>query len=139
MAVLYTAKVRAEGGRNGHVRSSDGLLDLQLSLPKSLGGAENATNPEQLFAAGFGACFENAMLYIARQEKIGVTKTAVDATVEIHSTEAGPFVLSVELAVTTEGLTQAEAEALVEKAHAVCPYSNATRGNIDVKLHITAA
>ena len=138
MAVIYTAKVRAEGGRNGHVRSSDGLLDMQLSLPKTLGGAENATNPEQLFAAGYGACFENAMLYIARQEKIPVTKTAVDATVELQSTGAGPFILSVELAVTTEGLTQEQAEALVARAHEVCPYSHATRGNIDVKLRTTA-
>ncbi len=122
MAVLYTAKVHTEGGRNGTARSSDGLLDLKLSLPKGLGGAENASNPEQLFAAGFGACFENAVLYIAKQEKLGVTKTSVDATVELRSTEA----------------SQADAEALVAKAHAVCPYSNATRGNIDVKLHTTA-
>lgn len=138
MAVLYTAKVHTEGGRNGTARSSDGLLDLKLSLPKGLGGAENASNPEQLFAAGFGACFENAVLYIAKQEKLGVTKTSVDATVELRSTEAGPFVLGVELAVEIAGLSQADAEALVAKAHAVCPYSNATRGNIDVKLHTTA-
>ena len=138
MAVLYTANVHTEGGRNGTARSSDGLLDLKLSLPKGLGGAADATNPEQLFAAGFGACFENAVLYIAKQEKLGVTKTAVDASVELHSTEAGPFVLSVELAVEVAGLSQADAEALVEKAHAVCPYSNATRGNIDVKLKVTA-
>jgi osmotically inducible protein OsmC len=138
MAVLYTAKVHTEGGRDGAARSSDGLLDVKLSLPKGLGGAADATNPEQLFAAGFGACFENAVLYIAKQEKLGVTKTAVDATVELHSTEAGPFVLGVELAVEIAGLSQADAEALVAKAHAVCPYSNATRGNIDVKLRTTA-
>ena len=138
MPVLYTAKVRAEGGRDGSVESSDGLLKLKLALPKSLGGKEDATNPEQLFAAGYAACFENAMLYIARQGKQALTDTAVNAVVNLSSTPEGPFKLDVTLEVETTGLSQAEAEKLVEEAHKVCPYSNATRGNIDVKLSVMA-
>jgi Ohr subfamily peroxiredoxin len=137
MAILYTAKVRAEGGRDGHISSSDGLLDLSLAMPKSLGGKENATNPEQLFAGGFAACFENAILYIARQRKQAITGTTVDATVNLHSTPEGPFKLELTLAVELGGLSQADAEELVHAADAVCPYSNATRGNIDVKLSTT--
>ena len=137
MAVLYTAKVRAEGGRAGSVTSSDGLLNLKLTLPKGLGGREDATNPEQLFAAGYAACFENAMLYIARQEGVHLQGTAIDATVSLRSTEAGPFLLDVALAIEVGGLSQADAEKLVADAHAVCPYSNAIRGNIDVQLHTT--
>ena len=138
MAILYTAKVRAEGGRAGSVTSSDGLLHMKLALPKGLGGREDATNPEQLFAAGYAACFENAMLYIARQEGLKLQGTAVDATVSLRSTEAGPFALDVTLAVEVGGLSQADAERLVADAHQVCPYSNAVRGNVDVQLHTTA-
>ncbi len=137
MAVLYTAKVRAEGGRDGSITSSDGLLNLKLSLPKGLGGKENATNPEQLFAAGYAACFENAMLYIARQQGLQLQGTAVDGIVALRSTEAGPFQLDVTLAIEVGGLSQADAEKLVAEAHEVCPYSNAVRGNIDVQLHTT--
>ncbi len=138
MGVLYTGKVRAEGGRAGSVVSSDGLLDLRLAMPKSLGGKEDATNPEQLFAAGYAACFENAMLYLAQQEGSQLQGTAVDATVTLHSTDAGPFVLGVTLEIEVGGLSQADAEALVARAHMVCPYSNAVRGNIDVQLHTRA-
>ncbi len=137
MAILYTAKVRAEGGRAGSVTSSDGLLNLRLAMPKGLGGREDATNPEQLFAAGYAACFENAMLYIARQEGLQLQGTAVDATVSLRSTEAGPFLLEVALLVEVGGLSQADAEKLTAEAHRVCPYSNAIRGNIDVQLHTT--
>jgi osmotically inducible protein OsmC len=137
MAVLYTAKVRAEGGRDGQVTSSDGILNLKLSLPKGLGGKENATNPEQLFAAGYAACFENALLHIARQDGTQLQGTAVEAIVGLRSTEAGPFLLDVTLNVEVGGLSQADAEKLVAQAHEVCPYSNATRGNIDVQLHTT--
>ena len=138
MGVLYTAKVRAEGGRAGSVMSSDGLLDLKLAMPRGLGGSEDATNPEQLFAAGYAACFENAMLYLARQEGLQLQGTAVDATVTLSSTEAGPFVLGVTLEVEVGGLSQADAEKLVADAHGACPYSNAVRGNIDVQLHTRA-
>lgn len=137
MSLLYTAKVRAEGGRAGSVTSSDGLLNLKLSLPKSLGGREDATNPEQLFAAGYAACFENAILYIAQQQGQQLQGTAVDGTVTLSSTPEGPFKLGVTLSVEVGGLSQADAEALVAEAHRVCPYSNATRGNIDVQLHTT--
>ena len=137
MALLYTTKVRAEGGRDGSVSSSDGLLNLKLSLPKSLGGREDATNPEQLFAAGYAACFENAMLHLARVQGLQLQGTAVDGTVSLSSTEAGPFLLGVKLAIEVGGLSQADAEKLVEEAHQVCPYSNAVRGNIDVVLQTT--
>lgn len=137
MPVLYTAKVRAEGGRDGSITSSDGLLNLKLALPKGLGGKEDATNPEQLFAAGYAACFENAMLYLARQQGLQLQGTAVDAVVSLRSTEAGPFLLDVSLGIEIGGLSQADAEKLVEEAHATCPYSNAVRGNIDVQLHTT--
>lgn len=136
MAVIYSTKVRAEGGRDGYVASSDGLLKLKLALPKKLGGAENATNPEQLFAAGYASCFENAMLYTARQQGQTLTGTAVDATVSLLS-EGGPFLLAVELAVEVSGLAQAEAEELVAHAHEVCPYSNAIRGNVAVGISVT--
>ncbi len=106
-------------------------------MPKSLGGKEDATNPEQLFAAGYAACFENAMLYLAGQQGTHLQGTAVDAIVALHSTEAGPFVLQVTLAIEVGGLSQADAEKLVEEAHGICPYSNAVRGNIDVQLHTT--
>ena len=106
MAILYTAKVRAEGGRDGFVTSSDGLLKMKLSLPKGLGGREDASNPEQLFAAGFGACFENAILYIAGQQKKKLTSTSVDATVDLSSTPEGPFKLGVALAVEIGGLPE---------------------------------
>ncbi len=137
MAILYSTKVRAEGGRSGHISSSDGLLNLSLAMPKSLGGKENATNPEQLFAGGFAACFENALLYIARQRGQALTGTTVDATVNLHTTPAGAFKLELALAVELGGISQADAEELVQAADAVCPYSNATRGNIDVKLSTT--
>ncbi len=136
MPVLYTTRVRAEGGRDGYVASSDGLLQLKLAQPKSLGGAENATNPEQLFAGGYAACFENAMLYIARREGQQLTGSSVDATVTLHSTPEGAFKLGVALAVEIAGLAQAEAEALVAAAHKVCPYSNAVRGNIEVAISV---
>ncbi len=137
MALIYTAKVRAEGGRSGHIASSDGLLKLNLAMPKALGGKEDATNPEQLFAGGFASCFENAILYIARQRGQALTGTMVDATVHLHSTPEGPFKLEVALAVELGGLAQAEAEELVAAADAVCPYSNATRGNIAVAISTT--
>ena len=137
MGVLYTAKVRAEGGREGSVSSSDGLLQLRLAQPKSLGGAEDATNPEQLFAAGYAACFESSIAFLARRDGVQLQGTAVDATVSLVATEGGPFRLEVALGVEIGGLSQADAEALVAQAHAVCPYSHAVRGNVDVHLHTT--
>ena len=135
MGVLYTTKVRSEGGRSGRVRSSDGLLDAQLAAPKGMGGPEDATNPEQLFAAGYAACFASSVEFIAKRDGVQLGAIEVEATVALRATDAGPFVLDVTLAATLGGVSRNEAEKLVQQAHAVCPYSNAVRGNIDVQLH----
>ena len=137
MADLYTAVATATGdGRNGHARSSDGLLDLELAVPKELGGAGGATNPEQLFAAGYSACFHSALQLVARQAKVPLTGSTVTAEVSVLKQEVG-FGLGVALNVSLPGLDQAQADQLVEQAHQVCPYSNATRGNIEVALSAT--
>ncbi|PIC01174.1 organic hydroperoxide resistance protein [Caulobacter sp. X] len=138
MTTLYTTRATVVGGREGHVRSEDGLLDVQLSMPKSLGGKETGTNPEQLFAAGYAACFQSAMGHVARTQKIPLTGSTVTGQVGLASAGAG-FALEVALEVETQGLSQAEAEALVATAHQVCPYSNATRGNVDVAISVKAA
>jgi osmotically inducible protein OsmC len=130
---LYTATATATGeGRNGHTRSSDGLIDLDLAVPKEMGGAGGASNPEQLFAAGYAACFGSAIEVVGRRMKQDVSDAKVTAHVGIGATGDGGFGLEVELHVDLPHAD--EAEAVVEKAHEVCPYSNATRGNIDVKL-----
>lgn len=138
MQALYTAEATATGGRQGHVRSSDGVIDLDLALPKEMGGAGGArSNPEQLFAAGYAACFIGAMKFVASQGGPKVpTEASVTSTVGIGPRSAGGFGLDIELAVSLPGLARADAEALVEKAHQVCPYSNATRGNVDVRLSV---
>jgi len=138
MSVLYSTSARAVGGRAGHVETDDGLLSVDLAPPKSLGGPGGKTNPEQLFAAGYAACFENAVRHIARGQKIDLTDAAVTATVSLSPTPAGGFGLGVALAVETKGLDQAAAEDLVTAAHQVCPYSNAVRGNVDVAITVTA-
>lgn len=134
MSILYSTQVTALGGRAGTVKSDDGLLDLALALPKALGGKGGATNPEQLFAAGYAACFENAVIHVTRtsEAKVKDDDIVVLATVGLQPNDAGGFALAVALDVTITGLDQAQAEALVAKAHAVCPYSNAVKGNIDV-------
>lgn len=136
---LYTAKATATGGREGHVQSSDGLLDINVRIPKEMGGTGGATNPEQLFAAGYAACFDSALNHIARGEKLQVGTTIVNAEVSIGKNETGGFGLAVTLDVVVPGVDQAVAEDLVNKAHQVCPYSNATRNNIDVKLNVAVA
>jgi osmotically inducible protein OsmC len=139
MSTLYSTKVTAIGGRSGSVRSDDGLLDLPLALPKALGGKGGATNPEQLFAAGYASCFENAMIHVARTKKMQVKDDdiKVAADVALGPNDKGGFNLTVGLDIEITGLDQTSAEALVAEAHAVCPYSNAVRGNIDVQLRIT--
>lgn len=137
MQVLYTADVTALGARHGHVRSSDGLLDLDLALPPGMGGKGGRTNPEQLFGAGYAACFGGAVEYMAQQagKKTGVV--SVRARVGVGPFDEGQgegFTLRVELDVTIPEQDQASAQELVAAAHRVCPYSNATRGNIEVKL-----
>ena len=138
MTALYATQARAVGGRAGHVESQDGLLSLDLALPREMGGKGGGTNPEQLFAAGYAACVENAARYIAGQQKIPLTGAAVTATVELHPRAEGGFKLGVALDVETQGLDQAAAEALVASAHEVCPYSNAIRGNVDVAISVQA-
>jgi osmotically inducible protein OsmC len=137
MDILYTATATATGdGRNGHATSDDGILDVDLRTPKELGGAGGATNPEQLFAAGYAACFHSAIKVVAGREKLDVTGTEVSATVGLGMNAEGGFNIAVELDVHAPALDRAGAEALVAKAHEVCPYSNATRGNVEVTLTV---
>lgn len=137
MNVLYTATANATGdGRNGHTASEDGLLALDVRVPKEMGGPGGATNPEQLFAAGYAACFHSAMKFVAAADKLDTTGTEVSASVSIGMLASGGFGLAVELDVHAPALERAVAEALVARAHEVCPYSNATRGNIEVKLTV---
>ena len=137
MNVLYTAVATATGdGRNGHATSEDGLLDLDLRIPKEMGGAGGATNPEQLFAVGYAACFHSALKVVAGREKLDVSGTEVSASVSIGANDDGGFGLAVELDVHAPALDADTALKLVEAAHQVCPYSNATRGNIDVALSV---
>jgi osmotically inducible protein OsmC len=139
MQVLYTAEAIALGdGRNGEVRSSDGVIDEQLSTPKELGGpGGDATNPEQLFAAGYAACFHSALKVAARQTKVHVDSSEVTAKVGIGSNGNGGYQLTVALHVHVPGAEQAIADDLAAKAHQICPYSNATRGNIEVAISAT--
>ena len=136
---LYVAKVTASGGRHGHIRSHDGLLDLNLALPRELGGKGDATNPEQLFAGGYSACFENALLRVGREAGIRFADPDVEVTAEvgIRRNDAGAFVLSAALAIIITGLDQKKAEELAEAAHKICPYSNAIRGNVNVKTTVS--
>ncbi|MCC8248178.1 organic hydroperoxide resistance protein [Saccharothrix luteola] len=139
MQVLYTAEAIAVGdGRNGEVRSSDGVIDEQLSTPKELGGpGGDRTNPEQLFAAGYAACFHSALKVAARQAKVKIGETSVTAKVDLGANGSGGFQLAVELVAHIPGVEQDVAEQLAAAAHRICPYSNATRGNIEVALTTT--
>jgi osmotically inducible protein OsmC len=135
--VLYFAEATATGGREGRVRSSDGALSVDLAIPKELGGPGGvASNPEQLFAAGYAACFENAFRLAARRKRIRPGDTSVTARVGIGPDDAGGFGLSVELHVRASDLGTAQTEEVATDAERVCPYSNAVRGNIDVKIII---
>jgi Ohr subfamily peroxiredoxin len=137
MDVLYTAEATAWGGREGRVASSDGVVDVQLAIPKEMGGPGGPlTNPEQLFAAGYAACFHSALKLVAAREKVDVTDSAVTARVGI-GTVGTAFNLQVTLEAELPGVDHEQANALVAKAHEVCPYSNATRGNIEVNLVVT--
>ncbi|MDO1451507.1 organic hydroperoxide resistance protein [Rhodocytophaga aerolata] len=135
MKIIYTAVATATGGRNGHVKSDNGILDLQVRAPKAMGGStDEYTNPEQLFAAGYAACFDSALNHIIRQEKVKTGATSVTAKVSIGPIQNGAFGLAVELAVNISDISIEEAQRLTERAHQVCPYSNATRNNIEVKI-----
>lgn len=137
--VIYTAKAKATGGREGRATSSDGVLDVKLGLPKEMGGAGGeVTNPEQLFAAGYSACFLGAMKFVSGRDKIAIAKDAfIEAEVGIGPLPTG-FGIEVKLNIHLEGMDAAEAKKLVDAAHIFCPYSNATRGNVDVTLNIIA-
>ena len=137
--VIYTAKAKATGGREGRATSSDGVLDVKLGLPKEMGGAGGeVTNPEQLFAAGYSACFLGAMKFVSGRDKIAIAEDAfIEAEVGIGPLPTG-FGIEVKLNIHLEGMDAAEAKKLVDAAHIVCPYSNATRGNVDVTLNIIA-
>jgi Ohr subfamily peroxiredoxin len=138
MKILYTAEATASGdGRNGHTRSSDGKVDFDLAVPTEMGGPGGAgTNPEELFAAGYAACFHGALRLVARRENANVDGSEVTARVGIGATGTGGFGLAVELDVPLPNVDTATAESLTAKAHEVCPYSNATRNNIDVTLSV---
>ena len=134
--VVYRAHATSTGGRDGTSSTPDGALNLKLAVPKEMGGNGQGVNPEQLFAAGYSACFIGAMKFVAGTQKIALpADTKIDATVGIGQIPQG-FGIEVQLAVTIPGMERAAAEALVQKAHAVCPYSNATRGNIEVTLTV---
>jgi lipoyl-dependent peroxiredoxin len=135
MEVLYTAQATATGGRkNGRAWSSDGAIDVQINPPKEVGGSGEGTNPEQLFAAGYAACFDNALATVARMEKVAPGQTSVTALVSLTKHPEGGYGLEVELLVAIPELGRDQAEDLLAKAHRRCPYSRAMRGNIDVRL-----
>ena len=138
MKTLYTIGATAKGGREGHVKSDNGVLDLEVRNTKALGGAnDDFANPEMLFAAGYSACFDSALNRVIKLSKIETGETTVTAKVGIGQIENGGFGLEVELHANVPGVSIEEAQSLIEKAHQVCPYSNATRGNIEVKLTVS--
>lgn len=135
MRVLYTAQARATGdGRDGHVATSDGTLALDLAAPKEMGGSGGATNPEQLFAAGYAACFHSALRLLARRARVEVSGSSVTAEVGIGRADSGAFGLTVTLTVDVPGADPDVVRELTAKAHELCPYSNAVRGNVGVTL-----
>ena len=140
MSTLYSTKVTATGGRHGQIRSEDGLLDMKLALPRQLGGKGDATSPETLFAGGYAACFENALLHVSRDAGLRFADQDVEVIAEIGLSRnaSGGFVLSAALAVTVTGVDQKKAEELVEAADKICPYSNAIRGNVEVGIIVSA-
>ena len=133
---LYTAAATVTGGRDGHGRSSDGVLDLDVRPPAEMGGAGGGTNPEQLFALGYAACFQGAMGVVGRRMQVDTSESQVTGRVTIGTIEGNGYGLSVELEVHIPGVEQAKAEEVVQAAHQVCPYSVATRGNIEVTLTV---
>lgn len=134
---LYTARATATGGRAGHAVSDDGILDVNLQPPKEMGGPGGATNPEQLFAAGYAACFQGALGVVGRRQDVDTSESTVEADVTIGTVPGGGYGLAVAIRVAIPGVPAETVRELAEAAHQVCPYSNATRGNIDVT--VTAA
>ncbi|MVN78621.1 Ohr family peroxiredoxin [Hymenobacter sp. HMF4947] len=136
---VFTAQAKVQGGRDGHITTTNDALDLTLSTPKEMGGPgkAGATNPEQLFAAGYAACFEGALGVAARQAKLRLEKVTVEALIGFGQAEDGGYGISADLHVNLPGLEQKQAEELVAAAHGICPYSRATKGNIEVNLTTT--
>jgi osmotically inducible protein OsmC len=138
MEALYTAEALSTGaGRDGRVATSDGSFALDLAIPKEMGGSGAGTNPEQLFAAGYAACFHSALQGVARSQKVQITDSSVGGRVQIGPNGEGGYQLAVLLEVVLPGLEHDQAQALADAAHQVCPYSNATRGNIDVTITVS--
>ncbi len=137
MKTLYTAEVTATGGRSGHVKSTDGVIDLPVTVPEGLGGKKNSTNPEQLFAAGYASCFQSALLLVAGKQNIRLEPdSTVTAQVSLLQVDNERYGLGVKLVVDVKGIDHEQAVQLVNQAHEVCPYSVGTRGNIDVQLEV---
>ncbi len=135
MKPMYEAHASVTGGRNGHVKTDDGIIDLQLAMPKSMGGPGGAAaNPEQLFACGYAACFDGALNLVASKDGVKLKGTQIDATVGLGKDDGGNLTLAVKLEATIPDIPRDQAQAFLEKAHQVCPYSRATRGNINVEL-----
>jgi Ohr subfamily peroxiredoxin len=138
MKAKYTAEVTATGGRNGHIKSSNNVLELQVRTPKALGGAnDDYANPEMLFAAGYSACFDSALNLVIKKNKVAAGETSVNAKISIREIDNSGFGLAAELAVNIPEVSLEIAKNLAEEAHQVCPYSNATRGNIEVKIAVS--
>jgi lipoyl-dependent peroxiredoxin len=136
--VLYTAEASTTGGRDGRARSSDGVLDVDVRVPEAMGGQGGGTNPEQLFAAGYAACFQSALGVVSRRQKVDSSGSTVTAKVSIGAIEGGAFGLAVKLDVAIPGVDTNTAQELADAAHQVCPYSNATRGNIEVTVNVAS-
>jgi Ohr subfamily peroxiredoxin len=136
--VLYTAEASTTGGRDGRARSSDGVLDVDVRVPEAMGGKGGGTNPEQLFAAGYAACFQSALGVVSRRQKVDSSGSTVTGKVSIGTIDGGAFGLAVELDVAIPGVDADTAQGLADAAHLVCPYSNATRGNIEVTINVAS-
>lgn len=136
MKIMYKERATATGGRNGQARLDNGSLELTTTMP---GSGRAGVNPEQLFAMGYAACFDNAVLMIARQKRLPLTSSQTAVEVGLGQLDSGGYGLDIDLHVTLQGLTPEQGQELVHAAHAVCPYSNAVRGNVDVRLHIVVA
>jgi Ohr subfamily peroxiredoxin len=135
--IIYSTTATATGdGRNGHTATEDGMVDVDVRRPPEMGGEGGATNPEQLFAAGYAACFHSALKLVAQSQQLDATDSAVSVTVGLGMQEGGAFNLALEIDVHVPNVTPEQAQSLVERAHEVCPYSNATRGNVEVKLGV---
>jgi osmotically inducible protein OsmC len=133
---LYVAEATVRGGRGGHGRTSDGMLDVDIRPPVELGGAGGGTNPEQLFAVGYGACFQSAMSLAGKELSVDTSHSTLTTRVALGPVDGGRYALAVELEVSIPGVEREVAEKILKRAHEVCPYSNATRGNIEVTLKV---